>query len=85
MGTRVVHGKAPNKARGKGQGRGKGRVISKTDNTRTRKRNLQQYQWSVVGRDAFDVAQANSNSGKPAQSSGSIGTRFERGEGGGVT
>ena len=82
MGIRVVCD-VQHKARGRGRGRGKGGT-SKIEKTRARKRNTQQYQWSTVGRDAFNVAQTN-NYHSTKDRSGSNGTRFERGEGGGVT
>ena len=93
IGTRVACGTDSNtgRARGRGRGRGKGQGRRNTPqvtehNKGVRKRTLRQYQWSTAGRDAFNVAQTTQLNQRHEQSSnGSHGTRFERGEGGGVT
>ena len=92
VGTRVVWTSDPGvsgrgrRGRGRGRGRGSRQHVAEENNTRVRKRTIRQYQWSTVGRDAFNAAQTNTHCSTPDQSSsGSVGTRFERGEGGGVT
>ena len=89
VGTRIMLGTVnpSGRAKGKRKGWGKGTVRTSVgaDKTRVRKRSVKQYQWSTVSRDAFNVAQTNKPDSTNATSSGSSGTRFERGEGGGVT
>ena len=93
IGVRVVGSTASNTSRARGRGRGRGRGQGSRNNPkvteptkRVRKRTMRQYQWSTVGRDAFNVAQTIQPNNKHDQSSnGNHGTRFERGEGGGVT
>ena len=87
VGTRIIPATV-NSGRATGRGKGKGKSqasrMARTELTTVRKRSVKQYQWSTVGRDAFNVAQT-STSNRTIDSSGSHGNRFERGEGGGVT
>ena len=93
VGTRVASSTASKTGRASGRGRGRGRGQGRRHtpqvneyNKGVRKRTLRQYQWSTAGRDAFNVAQTIQLRQRHEQSSnGSHGTRFERGEGGGVT
>ena len=87
IGTRVVYSRAATdgraRGRGRGSGRGRGDKTVSESKARAHKRPVRQYQWSTVGRDAFNVAQTKgldiANNGNHSE------TRFERGEGGGVT
>ena len=87
IGTRILtsHVQTGGRARGRGRGRGRGRTKNTSEeHTKVRKRTVKQYKWSTVGRDAFNAAQ-NNKPDRTKDSSNSHCTRFERGEGGGVT
>ena len=89
VGTRIITGVVTNgggaKGRKTGRGTGKARKTVHADSTKIRKRTVKQYQWSTAGRDAFNVAQTPKSICTKANRSDSSDTRFERGEGGGVT
>ena len=63
VGTRIVPANARKSGGAKGRGRGRGQSqaqrLAREDRNTVRKRSVKQYQWSTVGRDAFNVAQTS--------------------------